>query len=145
MKVAPSYISKETLLKKIEKRNLKRIAEYTGISSAFKPEEVEFIKNNIDPIARIAEKNNCYLEFVPGADVLNKTAHMNVYKKGYQMIKPEFGDSFISIPTNTHTGVVDLPQNITDKESFLKTIKSGIQHILENSKRWNNKYDNYHY
>ena len=58
MKIAHSFISKEKLMKKIAHRNQARIADYTTVSTAFKPEDLKIINDNLDSIARYAERKN---------------------------------------------------------------------------------------
>ena len=86
MKLAPFFYSKESLVKKINKRNAKRIQEYTYVSPQISKDMHEKINQNIDSIARYAARKKCNLSFVPAADLFQKSTQMNVYKRSLNII-----------------------------------------------------------
>ena len=118
-------ISREKIAQKIEQNKLKRIEEYTKVSTAFKPEDSAIIRENLDSIARNAKRNNCNLEFVPskrilGAPkmrVLDRTAESSGYTQG-----------------DTLKGEVLLPAHMGTKEEVLNAIKTNAAKILYGEK-----------
>lgn len=140
MQVTSLFLSSDFLLRKIAKRNLKRVNEYTSISEKLSPELSKPLKNNIDSIARFAEKENCNLEFVPGTDLFQNSAEVNVYKRNYKIIEDKKGYPSFVLSNKTLSGKAFLPDPTTDKKTFIDNIKSQVKIIIANDKNWNNKY-----
>lgn len=133
MKVAPSYISKERLLKKIAKRNNERIAEHTLVSGAYKPEEAQMIKENLDPIARYAERHRIDLDFEPNIDKAG-TTKMNVYKRNLKFNDYYDGSDPIPYLSKDFAGTAIIPNQMETKGDFLKTIRENAAKILYENK-----------
>ena len=133
MKIAPSYISKERLLKKIAKRSKERIAEHTVVSSAFKPENSKMIQENLDPIARYAERHKIDIEFEPNIEEAG-TTKMNIFKRTVKFMDMHDGsDPFIYMDQD-FAGSAILPSKMDNKNEFLKTIRTNAAKILYENK-----------
>lgn len=134
MKLTSSLFSKESLVKKINKRNLQRIQDHTRVSSAFKEEDSKLIKDNLDSIARYAERKNINLEFEPSASSKG-VAKMNVYNRGTTLMNT-FDDMdskrMIAIPVTKLAGSAKLSAEISNKEELMEAIKSNSAQILYN-------------
>ena len=134
MKLAPSYISKERLLSKIADRNEKRIAEHITVSSAFRPEDSKIIKDNLDSIARFAERKSLNLGFEPSSENLS-TAKMNVYKQSSKLVNTYDGFSpdtsnIMLLPSTDYVGSAKLPDGINSKEKLMDAIRKSAAEVL---------------
>jgi hypothetical protein len=138
MKIAHSFISKEKLMKKIARRNQARIADYTTVSTAFKPEDLKIINDNLDSIARYAERKNLKIDFEPSSENM-RAPKMSVYKQGSQLVNTFDGTSsdasdMLLIPTEHLMGSAKLPAGMTDNKEFVDAVKSNAAKFLYNQK-----------
>ena len=133
MKVAPSYVSKERLIKKAAKRSQDRIAEHITMSSAFKPENSKLINENLDPIARYANRHNLNIEFEPSVDNLG-SAKMNVYKREVEWFDPHDGSEGFPYLTQKYVGEGVLDKNLDNKKDLLKAFRAEAAKILYGNK-----------
>lgn len=133
MKLVTKLLSRENLAKKIQKRNKNRIETYTTISTAFKPEDAKIVQDNIDSIARYAERNQLYVAFMPS--VRTGAPKMDVYKRGTKTLQsPENPHKTITVPCQTHKGNASLPYGITDNKEFLSEFRKEASKILYKDK-----------
>ena len=130
MKLAPSYLSKKTLTKLINKRNNNRIAEYTKVSTAFKQGEAEGIKENLSSIARYAQRQHINFEFVP--NVKQGGTKMKLFKREVTLMEnPNDSYHSLSIPVlyKNFEGEATFPNDLP-KEDVMKTIRMEASKIL---------------
>ena len=142
MKVAPSYISKSKLLKKIEKRAEER-AQRIIIGENIDVLDKAIIESQKDNLARFADKNRCSIRFVKDADHGGNTV-MKVYEDKHVLYRPynpldEFGTSSrLAIPyvENMYRGSAEIPSSrvLTTDKIFASQIKESARNVL-NSKR----------
>ena len=141
MKLAPSYISRETLIKKAAKRSQRRIAEYTSVSSAFKEGESTFVKENLDSVARYANRHNVNFRFEPNVGEADSTK-MSVFRREVKFLNmydgsepmpylmPEYaGEAIITSSKNAENKVV-----YNGKESFMEALRAEAAKILYGKK-----------
>ena len=131
MKLAPSYLSKKTLTKLINKRNNNRIAEYTKFSTAFKPGEAEGIKENLTSIARYAQRKHINLEFVP--NVKQGGTKMKLFKREVTMVEnPNDTIHSLTIPVllKNFEGEATISNDLKSKKDVLETIREEAAKIL---------------
>ena len=129
MNLISGFRSKEALAKKLAKRNAERISDYTLVSSAFKPEDVKIINDNLDSIARFAERKNINLRFEPSSADMS-SAKMKVYKRGVTLMNDVLGDPSWAVPVENYRGSAKLPAGIESKEDLMEAIKKSAAEIL---------------
>ncbi len=138
MKIIHSFMSKDKLLKKIARRNQERIADYTTVSTAFRPEDSKIIKDNLDSIARYAERKNLKIDFEPSSENMS-APKMDVYKQGTQLMKtyegftPDTSDVMV-VPAYHLLGSAKLPAGMTDNKKFVDAVKSSAAKFLYEQK-----------
>lgn len=127
--------SRKKLAKEIAWRNAKRIEKHTVVSRAFRPEEIKPYKDNVDSIARFAEKNNCKLEFTPSFKKLG-TPKMKVYDTGYRDVPYGNGTTYPEW-FEKYRGEIFLPKEIAtkDKKGVMETIKAHVAKVLYGDKK----------
>ena len=135
MKIAPSYMSKERLLKKAARRAQQRIEDHTRISTAFHPEKYNEIKDNIDSVARYACRHSLEIEFQPQR-YKKDAPKMTVYRRSVKYVDPLDG---VSDPYpylgQDYVGSANLPEGISDKKSFMKAVRSEAAKLLYEDKK----------
>lgn len=131
MKIAPSYISKEKLIKKAAKRANERIAEHTTVSSAFQDKEADFIKSNLDSAARYANKHRLNLEFMPNLNNYKKDGtKVNIYSRVIRQTESFDGSEPIIYGDQEFRGSVILGQELNTKKDFMKSLRDQVKEII---------------
>lgn len=133
MKVAPSYVSKDRLIKKAANRSKERIAEHITMSSAFKPENAKLINENLDPIARYANRHNINVQFEPSVENLG-SAKMNVYKREVEWYDPHDGSEGFPYFVQRYAGEGILDKSLDNKKDLLKSFRDEAARILYGNK-----------
>lgn len=133
MKLSSIFTTKKSLMKKIDKRNQKRIKELTNVSTAFKPEDSKNIRDNIDSIARYANRKKITLQFEPSAEDLS-AAKMSVYKKQVKFYDKYDGSEPMSYTVDELAGYTVLPKGLNNKKDLMDTIRSEAAKILYEKK-----------
>ena len=139
MKVAHTFLSKKSLINKLNKRNADRIKEFTSISPDLKPEVAAPIKENIDSIARFAARKNCCLEFVPAQDLFEGAAQVNVLKRGLSFILDYQNIPIVAQSYRGLSGQAVLADNLSGK-GFMNNLRSQVKNIISNDKDWNKRF-----
>lgn len=140
MKLAQKFYSKETLVKKLNKRNSKRVEKYISVSDSLAPEKVAKVNQYADSLARFAEKRGCILEFTPGKDLFENSTQMNVYKKYLGIVRDKEGMPCFACDGRSLSGQAIVPENVSDKKSVVDSLKENIKSIISNDKNWDNKF-----
>ena len=140
MKIAPCFYSKSSLITKVNKRNIRRIKEYTFVSPEVKPAMADVINRNLDSVARYAERKNCNIEFGTGKDLFKNATQMSVYKRGLTIFMDNEGYPSLAQNTKELSGQAFLPENVTKKDAFMKNIRTQVKNIISNDKNWDNKF-----
>lgn len=126
-------LSKKIVHKKLENRNLRRIQEYTTVSDSLEPKFAQRINENIDSIARYAERKNCHLEFVPSQDLYQNSMQMNVYKKGISILNGNDGLPLMWFDLKNLSG-----QSILSKDAegidLVSQIRKAVKNIITKGK-----------
>ena len=140
MKVAPSYISKAKLLKKIEQRAAER-AERINVNKNIDIMDKAIIESQKDNLARFAVRNNCSISFVPKKDVGG--TEMRVYENRHLLYRqPDImGDvsNINSVPITyverVYKGSADIPSTnvLTTDRMFANQIKENVKNVLNNN------------
>ena len=131
MKVAPSYVSKEKLMKKIAKRTERRIAEYTTVSSAFQPNEEKLVKSTLDSASRYAYRKNLNLNFMPNLSNYKKDGtKVNVYQRVVRQTHPFDGSEPIIYGDQEFRGSAVIPQSVDNAKDFMKSLRAQVKEIL---------------
>ena len=144
MKVAPKFYSKETLIKKLNKRNSNRINNYITVSESLAPEKAANVDQYADSLSRFAEKKGCILEFIPGKDLFKDSVQMNVYKKYLGIVHDKEGMPCFAFDGKSLSGQSIISEKNTEKTSAIDTIKNSIKNIIRNDKNWDNKFVDFH-
>lgn len=140
MKIAPKFFSKETLIKKLDKRNARRIENYILVSDNLAPKKTEQVKQYADSLARFAEKKGCILEFTPGEDVFKNSTQMNVYKKYLGVIRSSDGLPCMAFDGRSLSGKVIVPEDGVNNKSVIDSLKSSVKSVIAKDKNWYNKF-----
>lgn len=131
MKIAPSFISREKLIKKAAKRASERIAEHTTVSSAFQDKEADFIKSNLDSAARYASRHHVNLEFMPNLNNYRKDGtKVNVYRRVIRQTQTFDGSDPIIYGDQEFRGSAIIGQEINTKKDFMKNLREQVKQIL---------------
>ena len=136
----PKIFSFKSTAERLNKKNAERILEYTTVSDALDTKLAKNINESIDSIARYAQRKNCHLEFVPGEDLFQNAAQMNVYKKGISLLIGNDGLPLSAFDLKTLSGKSVLP-NEAKGEDLIGYIRKEVKNIIGNDKNWNNKID----
>lgn len=139
MKIAKIFCYKSAA-ERLNKRNAERIIEHTSVSDALDSKLAKNINESIDSIARYAQRKNCHLEFVPGEDLFQNSAQMNVYKKGISLLIGNDGLPLSAFDLKSLSGQSILPNNAKG-EDLIGFIRKEVKNIIANDKNWNNKID----
>ena len=139
MKIAPIFISKKTIMKKIANRAEKRINKNTAISEALSDNQKELLNKNIDSIARYASKKGALLEFVPAKDLFEGGIQMNVYKKGITVNCLVPHTPFKVTDRFDLSGKVILDDKVKKGSDFVNGIRANAKSIISNDTNWNNR------
>ena len=143
MKVAPSYISKTKLMKKIEQRTAER-AKRIVINKNIDTMDKSIIESQKDNLARFADRNQCTISFVPKKDVGG--TEMKVYKDKHMLYRqPDmFGEINFNKPPiiyveHIYKGSSDIPSSrvLTTDRNFANQIKENVKNVL--NKEFNKK------
>lgn len=131
MKVAPSYFSREKLLKKVAKRNAERIAEHTTVSSAFKHEDEKLIQESRDSAARYAQRHHLNLEFMPNLTNYKKDGtKVRVYQRVVRQTTPYDGSDPIIYGDQEFLGSTVIPQAVNNVKDFMKSLRDQVKDII---------------
>ena len=133
MKLAPSYISKETLIKKAAKRSQRRIAEYTSVSKAYKGEESKVIEENLDSIARYANRHNINVRFEPNVEEAG-SSKMSVFRREVKFFDMHDGSEPMPYLSQEYAGNAILSKDLNDKQSLMDAIRAAAANILYGKK-----------
>lgn len=139
MKIAKIFCYKSAA-ERLNKRNAERIIEHTSVSDALDSKLAKNINESMDSIARYAQRKNCHLEFVPGEDLFQNSAQMNVYKKGISLLLGNDGLPLSAFDLKSLSGQSILPNNAKG-EDLVGFIRKEVKNIITNDKNWNNKID----
>ena len=137
MKVTRLFPQK-MLQKTIEKRRLNRIQEYTSVADSLEPKFAQKINENIDSIARYAQRKNCHLEFVPAEDLFQNSMQLNVYKKGVSLLIGQDGLPAAAFDLKSLSGKSILPDDAKGAD-LIGHIRKAVKSIIDNDKDWINK------
>lgn len=135
MRILPIF--KSCVKRKIEYRNARRIMDNTYISDKLSSANQELLNNNIDSIARFADKKNCRLEFTRADGLFDNAIQMNVYSKPYCYIYQLGKQAYVDTIPKKIKGLAILPDNKTDKKDFMEIIKRTTKCILSENKKNN--------
>ncbi|MCR5266647.1 MAG: hypothetical protein K6E29_08675 [Cyanobacteria bacterium RUI128] len=140
MKVAPSYVSRSRLLKKIEQRAAER-AERIHINENVDIMDKAIIEAQSDNLARYASRHNCSMRFVP--DKNNNTV-MKVYEDKNVLYRPfnplcdtGFSDHLVyPYVENIYKGQASLPSShvLTTDRMFAQKVKEAVNGVLNANK-----------
>lgn len=133
-------LPQKILSKAIEKKRLNRIQEYISVADSLEPKFAQRINENVDSIARYAQRKNCHLEFVPGEDLFQNSAQMNVYKKGISFLTDDDGLPMCAFDLKSLSGQSVLP-NEAKGEDLIGYIRKTVKTIIDSDKNWNKKID----
>ncbi|MCR5266200.1 MAG: hypothetical protein K6E29_06360 [Cyanobacteria bacterium RUI128] len=134
MKIAKGFFSsRESMAKKALKRSKQRIEEHITLSSAFQPKDSAIIKENLDPIARYADRNRINIAFEPSSENLS-APKMEVSRRVIKQTEPYDGSDPIIYMVPERAGSVVLPEGINNKQELLKTIRTEAAKILYENK-----------
>ena len=128
----------KVLEKTIEKRRLNRIREYTSVADSLDPKFAQRINENIDSIAKYAQRKDCHLEFVPAEDLFHNSMQMNVYKKGISLLKDDSDLPLMYFDLKSLSGQSVLPDNAKGID-LISCIRKAVKNIIDNNKNWVNK------
>ena len=131
-------LPQKMLHKTIEKRRLNRIQEYTSVADSLEPKFAQKINENIDSIARYAQRKNCHLEFVPAEDLFQNSMQLNVYKKGVSLLIGQDGLPAAAFDFKTLSGKSILPDDAKGAD-LIGHIRKTVKSIIDNDKDWINK------
>lgn len=129
---------KKFILKRLEKRNILRINEYTSVSDSLKPDIAQQLNKNIDSIARYAQRKDCFLEFVPPQDTFQNSVKMNVYKRGMSFVDGRDGLPMTCFSTKNLSGDTTLACKNNDSD-LIGDIRKNVKNIIASDKNWYNK------
>ena len=141
MKIAKGWFSKpsrESLLKKVKRRNEERIESHVSLSTAFQEKDSKVIKENLDTIARYAERNEINLAFEPSStnlaapkmDVSRRVLKETPSYDGIDLNESE--PIYYMVPQKAGSEV--LPAGLEDKKDVMTAIKSAAARILYEKK-----------
>ncbi len=134
MKVAKGFFtSREYLIKKAAKRSQERIENHITLSTAFKPEDSKIIKENLDSIARYANKKRINIAFEPSSENL-RAPKMEVSKRVVRQTEPYDGSEPIFYMIPEYAGSTVLPEGINNKKDLMTTIRTEAAKILYEKK-----------
>lgn len=134
MKVAKGFFSsREYLAKQAAKRSKRRIEEHITLSSAFQPKDSAIIKENLDPIARYADRHRIDIAFEPSSENFS-APKMDVSRRVIKQAPSYDGSDPIIYMVPERAGSVVLPEGINDKKTLLKTIRTEAAKILYGDK-----------
>jgi len=131
-------LPQKMLHKTIEKRRLNRIQEYTTVADSLEPKFAQRINENIDSIARYAQRKNCHLEFVPAEDLFQNSMQLNVYKKGVSLLIGQDGLPAAAFDLKSLSGQSILPSEAKGVD-LIGHIRKAVKSIIDNDKNWQNK------
>ena len=137
MEVAPSYVSKTKLLKKIERRAAER-AKRIQIDKNVDTLDKTLLGFQTDGLARFADRHQCTLRFVP--DTKGSGTVVKVYKDKHVLYRqPDIMGDFnnmncppITYVEHMYKGSAEIPDNrirTTDK-MYAKSLRQIINDIL---------------
>lgn len=129
---------KKMIHKRLESRNLKRIQKYTTVADSLEPKFAQKINENIDSIARYAQKKDCHLEFVPSEDLYQNSMQVNVYKKGISLLLGDDGLPLMAFDLKSLSGQSILPSEAKGAD-LIGHIRKAVKTIIDNDKNWKNK------
>lgn len=132
MKVAPFYVSKKSLLKKIEANKQFRIQEYLSISNDLDKGVTDFANENADTISRIGERFGVRIGFVKEGS----GPQLYFYNKelGYTDSKP-YGEISVVDVLRKITNVPDLNNKRDALQSIRKNARNVVTTYIENLKK----------
>ena len=139
MKVAPRIFLQESLVKKLNKRNAKRIEQHISISENLSPEQSARVQQYSDSLARYAQRNGCTLSFVPGENLFSNSTEMRVNKKTLSIVTDDAGCPILSFPSASLSGRVYVPEKVSGKGTVVGYLKSNIKSIINSDPSWENK------
>ena len=131
MKIAPAYISKKTLLKKLNKRNAQTIEEHIKVSQDINPSDAGFIDENKDRLARFAKRNRVLLYFKRGDDLFNNGTLMEVGKSHcfWHAYGGDFSNDLMKVDYLKKGEQVIYPDSVSPRKT-VSEIKDVVRSIL---------------
>ena len=134
MKVAKGFFSsREYLAKQAAKRSQRRIAEHLTLSTAFKPEDSKIIQENMDSIARYANKKRIDIAFEPSSENL-RAPKMDVSRREVKFMELNDGSETIPYLLPEYAGSAVLPEGINNKKDLMDAIRAAASKILYEKK-----------
>ncbi len=106
-----------------------RIAKYTTVSTAFRPEETNLIKSNLDEISKYAEANRCNLSFRPSYKHKD-SFRMEVDERVVKTYDPADGSKAYKAEVLEKRGSALLPKSLQSNEDLLNAIKTEASKLL---------------
>ena len=134
MKVAKGFFSsREYLIKKAAKRSQERIENHLTLSTAFKPEDSQIIRDNLDSIARYANRKKINIAFEPSSENL-KAPKMDISERVVEQTNSYDGSEPIFYMVPKYVGSTVLPTGINNKQDLMKIIRTEAAKILYQKK-----------
>ena len=136
MKIAHGWFSKpsrESLIKKAQRRSAERIESHLSLSTAFQEKDSKVIQENLDTIARYAHRQNINLAFEPSSTNLS-APKMDVSRRVLKETTTYDGSDPIYYMIPEKAGSEVLPAGIDNKKDLMTAIRSAASRILYEKK-----------
>lgn len=141
MKIIPCCnLNRKYIIKKIQKKTAKRIAEYTRITEDLPKEVKQFAQENADTLSRIGKRNQCRIEFAKGEGLFSQTPVINIYRKELHI----HGYADFPVPYTVDSKKLEaaLP-DLNNKKSALEYIRKITKKVLQQNRKCFKVFKNY--